>query len=88
MLISLIVPVYNVSNVLKKTLDSIHKQSLQDMEVLCIDDCSTDCSLEMLKDAAVQDSRIRVLWASALQEKELFPNRKENILCSLTVTIH
>lgn len=67
MLISLIVPVYNVSNVLKKTLDSIHKQSLQDMEVLCIDDCSTDCSLEMLKDAAVQDSRIRVLY----QEKNM-----------------
>lgn len=61
MLISLIVPVYNVSKVLEKTLDSIRGQTLQDMEILCIDDCSTDCSLEMLEDAAARDSRIRLL---------------------------
>lgn len=61
MLLSLIVPVYNVSKYLPSTLKSIRNQSLQDMEVLCIDDCSTDNSWDLLLEAAHLDSRIRLL---------------------------
>ena len=67
MLLSLIVPVYNVSKYLPETLKSIRDQSLQDMEVLCIDDHSTDGSWDILVEAVSHDPRIRLLQ----QEKNM-----------------
>lgn len=60
-LISIIVPVYNVSEYLRQALDSCLNQSFQNFEIICIDDCSTDGSLEILKDYAQKDSRIKVI---------------------------
>jgi len=58
--ISIIMPVYNAEATLPETLKSITDQTLQDFELICIDDHSTDRSLEILKEAGEQDSRIRV----------------------------
>lgn len=61
MLISIILPVYNVSEFLPKCLDSILCQDYKDLEILCIDDASTDNSLNILEDYAKKDNRIRII---------------------------
>ena len=58
--ISVIIPVYNVAAYLPRCLDSILGQTFQDTEVLCVNDCSTDGSLEVLQQYAAQDSRVKV----------------------------
>ena len=40
--ISLIVPVFNVEKYVSKCLDSLVAQTLKDIEIICVDDCSTD----------------------------------------------
>lgn len=59
--ISVIVPVYNVEPYLQECLDSILSQSGCSFEVICIDDGSTDSSLQILKAAAQKDSRIQII---------------------------
>lgn len=59
--ISVIIPVYNVENYLKECLDSVCKQTLTDIEIICIDDGSTDNSLDILKEYASKDSRIKII---------------------------
>ena len=59
--VSVIIPVYNVAPYLGECLDSVTQQSLTDIEIICIDDCSTDDSLQLLQKYAVSDSRIRIL---------------------------
>lgn len=59
--ISIIVPVYNVESYLNACLDSLLKQTLQDIEIICIDDGSTDQSPRILNEVASCDSRIRIL---------------------------
>lgn len=61
MLISVIVPVYNVSEYLPICLDSIIKQPFKDIEIICIDDKSTDNSLEILNQYHHKDSRIKII---------------------------
>lgn len=58
--VSIIVPVYNSEKYLRQCLDSIVNQSLKDIEILCIDDGSTDSSLDILKEYEKQDKRIRI----------------------------
>ena len=48
--ISLIVPVYNVEKYISKALDSVFNQTFNGIEIICVDDCSTDGSLDILKD--------------------------------------
>ncbi len=59
--ISVIVPVYNVKKYLSKCLDSILEQTFYDLEIICVDDGSTDGSGELLDEYAKKDSRIRVI---------------------------
>lgn len=59
--LSVIIPVYNASNFLRQGLDSILLQSLKDLEVICVDDESTDNSLEILREYAEKDPRVVVL---------------------------
>lgn len=60
-MLSVVVPVYNVENYLKRCVDSILAQKKQDMEIILVDDGSTDSSGRMCEEFAEQDSRIRVL---------------------------
>jgi len=60
-MISIIVPVYNVEKYLPKCLDSLVNQTYQDLEIICVNDGSTDGSLEILEQYAVKDNRIKVV---------------------------
>lgn len=59
--ISVIIPVYNVEQYLKECLDSVINQTLKDIEIICVDDCSTDNSYKILEEYAKKDDRIIVL---------------------------
>ena len=59
--ISVLIPVYNTEKYLKSCLDSVIKQSLKDIEIICVDDKSTDDTLKILKQYAAQDSRIKLV---------------------------
>ena len=58
--ISVVIPVYNSEDYLVECLDSIVNQTFKDIEIICIDDGSTDGSLEILKEYEKNDSRITV----------------------------
>lgn len=57
-LVSIIVPVYNSEQYLKECLNSIINQSYSNLEIICIDDASTDSSLKILEEYKRLDSRI------------------------------
>ena len=59
--VSVIIPVYNVEAYLRECLDSVINQTLKEIEIICVDDGSTDNSLEILKEYAKKDNRISVL---------------------------
>ena len=59
--VSIIVPVYNVQEYLRECLDSILRQTLEEIEVICVNDGSTDHSPEILENYAALDSRVKVL---------------------------
>ena len=59
--VSVIIPVYNAEQYLSKCLDSVCNQTLKDIEIICIDDCSTDGSLSILKQFQRLDKRIKVI---------------------------
>lgn len=59
--VSVIIPVYNVENYLKECLESIINQTLADIEIICVNDGSTDNSFSILNDFAQKDSRIKVI---------------------------
>lgn len=62
--ISVVIPVYNAQLYIEKCMESIQRQTLKDMEILCIDDGSTDDSLAVLQRLQEADSRIRILAQS------------------------
>ena len=59
--ISIIIPVYNVEDYLKECLDSLIRQTYTEFEIICIDDGSSDNSLDILKKYQLLDTRITVL---------------------------
>lgn len=59
--ISIVVPVYNVEKYLKECIESIINQTLEDIEIIFVNDGSTDSSLEILNNYAKKDSRIIVI---------------------------
>lgn len=59
--VSVILPVYNVKQYLRQCMDSICGQTLKEIEILCVDDGSTDGSSEILHEYAAKDSRVRIL---------------------------
>ncbi|MBR5438191.1 MAG: glycosyltransferase, partial [Clostridia bacterium] len=58
--VSVIIPVYNTGDFLHATIDSICRQTLDSIEIICINDGSTDDSLDILKEWAEKDERISV----------------------------
>jgi GT2 family glycosyltransferase len=59
--VSAIISVYNAEKYLMKCLDSVINQTLEDIEIICIDDGSTDDSLKILEEYAFIDNRIKVI---------------------------
>lgn len=59
--ISILIPVYNVENYLRICLDSVLTQTLQDIEIICINDGSSDGSLDILYDYQKKDARVHVI---------------------------
>ena len=58
--ISVIIPVYNVEKYLSQSLDSVMSQSLSDIEIICVNDGSTDRSGDILEEYRLEDERIIV----------------------------
>ena len=59
--VSVIIPVYNVEQYLRECLKSVVDQTLEDIEIICVNDGSTDHSPEILDEYAEHDKRIRVI---------------------------
>lgn len=60
-IISVIIPVYNSENHLRKCLDSVIGQTLENIEIICVNDGSTDSSIEILNEYSEKDNRIIIL---------------------------
>lgn len=60
-LISVIIPAYNVEEYIRECLDSVVNQTFEDIEIICVNDGSTDSSLDILNEYAANDSRITVI---------------------------
>lgn len=59
--VSVIIPVYNGEEHLRQCLDSVLGQTLREIEIICVDDGSTDASFGILKEYEQKDSRVKVL---------------------------
>jgi len=60
-LVSIIIPVYNDEKFIRECLDSAVNQTLKNIEIICVNDASTDNSLEIMNEYAKKDSRVRVI---------------------------
>lgn len=60
-LISIVVPVYNCEKYLEECLESLCSQTYKNLEIICVDDGSTDSSVDLLKSIAEKDSRVKIL---------------------------
>lgn len=59
--VSVVIPVYNTEKYLRECLDSVCNQSLKEIEIICVDDGSTDNSLNILEEYKAKDNRITIL---------------------------
>lgn len=59
--LSVIIPVYNVEKYVGKCIESLINQTLKDIEIICVDDCSTDDSLSIVEKYAKKDKRIKII---------------------------
>lgn len=60
-MLSVIIPVYNVEKYLRRCLDSVLNQTYRDLEIICVNDGSTDSSLSILEEYTEKDSRIKII---------------------------
>jgi CDP-glycerol glycerophosphotransferase len=60
-LLTVVIPVFNQETYLRKCLDSVLCQAFQDLEILVVDDGSTDATAAIAQEVARQDGRVRVL---------------------------
>ena len=58
--ISVIIPCYNVEKFIREGLDSIISQTYKNLEIICVNDCSTDNTLNILEEYSRADKRIKV----------------------------
>ena len=60
-MLSVIMPIYNPGNFLLESLGSVLKQSYKNIEIICVNDGSTDDSLALLKQYQANDDRIKII---------------------------
>ena len=73
--VSVIVPVYNVEQYLERSMNCLLNQTLKDIEIICIDDCSTDNSLEILKKYEKLDSKFKIISLNKNQGAAIARNK-------------
>lgn len=71
--VSVIIPVYNAQKYLEKCLNSVVSQTLKDIEIICVDDGSSDSSPDILQSFAKKDSRVIIK-----RQKNLFAGAARN----------
>ncbi len=86
-LISIIIPTYNAERFILNTINSIKAQTYENWEIIVIDDCSSDNTLQIVKGQQVIDRRIRIIKLKktvALRSLgiQVLTVQKENILLS------
>ena len=59
--VSVVIPIYNREKYIKKCIDSVINQTYNNLEIICVDDCSTDSSLEILKKYEATDNRVTIV---------------------------
>ena len=59
--VSVVIPIYNVEKYLKKCLDSVINQTLKDIEIICVNDCSSDNSESIIKEYINKDNRVKLI---------------------------
>ncbi len=59
--ISVIVPVYNVEKYISECIESILAQDFVDFEIICVDDCGIDKSMDIVREYAAKDDRIKII---------------------------
>lgn len=59
--VSVIVPIFNAEAFLITCLESLSRQSLQEIEIICVEDCSSDRSLDIIQGYQKKDSRLRII---------------------------
>lgn len=59
--VSVVIPVYNVEKYLRQCLDSVVNQTLKDIEIICVNDGSSDSSPQILEEYAARDPRVRII---------------------------
>lgn len=59
--VSVIIPVWNPGSGIRRCVDSLRCQTLEDIEMIFVDDCGTDGSMDVIREAAANDSRIRIV---------------------------
>ena len=75
MKISVVLPIYNVEDYLEECFNSLIGQTLQDIEIICVNDCSSDNSLLILTEYAARDPRITILNQRKNQGQSVARNR-------------
>ena len=65
--ISVVMPIYNAADYLKPAIDGVLNQTLTDIELICVDDGSTDNSCSIIEEYALNDPRIRLLRQKNIQ---------------------
>lgn len=71
--VSVIMPVYNSEKFLKECIESVLNQTLKDIEVICVNDGSTDNSLQILEEFQKKDSRLIII-----NQKKQYAGRARN----------
>lgn len=76
--ISIILPVYNMAEFLERSINSVLRQSLKELELICVDDGSTDASVQVIQSLMQKDNRLKLLVNPARQSA--LQSRKKGIL--------
>ena len=78
--LSIIVPVYNVATYLREGLDSILRQEVQDIEVICVDDCSSDSSPDILKEYQAKGQQ-NTIYSSIRKQRSKCHSKHRHKIC-------
>ncbi len=60
-LVSIVIPLFNTKDYIAETIESVLKQSYKNIELIVVDDCSTDGSYELVEDFSKRDSRVKLI---------------------------